>query len=772
MNEPLVTWVLYALDLDENKSIVLDSMIHQTYVNMELFVAYDKHDNIMEELLIDYKNAGFHIVLYPCEKYINKSIFYNKVFEACSGHYIAFMKEGIINNPDRIKKQVEYLEMNPSIGILGSTVRLINDERKTNLVSYCPESSEEIRCWLLFGKYAEFATVMIRKSVIQDNKVTYPDDEDCGDYLFFCQLTDSVSMHNSIEPLVEKHIKLTSYITTGDERRRNKRISNISREYIERTFDINTSSFEDSIFGKKSGDIPFAISRTVESARKVFSEILAANVKLNKYDPILLDKQLRNEYSEIKEWLHINHFNDELFEVVLQNIDDLEFDIFKFIPRGNALIYGTGSWARDFVPEVLKNFSINVLAYCDSDESKRREFFYGNKVISPNEIVQYDYDYIFIATPLYEKEIRHYLIYEKNVNEDCIYDFRMLIDLKFLLDRNKWMREYSQKRNNKKVYLFGAPDYSNIGDHAIAYAEEMLIKNMFDCTILEVPMRLYSSAVGIAGHYIESNDLILITGGGFLGSLWFESELMVRDIVERFKDNRIIVLPQTLYWGNEVDYQKEITTTKNIYLKHDKLTLCARDYISKRLMERLYSRQDVIMAPDMVLAIDWSDILKEKVRYSILLCLKSDKESILQCEEKQKLNLLCKNSGYQVVSDNNMLEGDFLYKEEREQVLVKQMNKFSASKLCVTDRLHGMLFSVITRTPCIVLGGCNHKLEATYKWIDNIPYVYFADSINNIDLNLIIKMINADTDYDYSDIKKEFKTLTVLLREELTNGRE
>ena len=40
---------------------------------------------------------------------------------------------------------------------------------------------------------------------------------------------------------------------------------------------------------------------------------------------------------------------------------------------------------------------------------------------------------------------------------------------------------------------------------------------------------------------------------------------------------------------------------------------------------------------------------------------------------------------------------------------------FQKSELVITDRLHGMIFCYITKTPCIVMPNNNHKILMTYE---------------------------------------------------------
>ena len=44
----------------------------------------------------------------------------------------------------------------------------------------------------------------------------------------------------------------------------------------------------------------------------------------------------------------------------------------------------------------------------------------------------------------------------------------------------------------------------------------------------------------------------------------------------------------------------------------------------------------------------------------------------------------------------------------------------------ITDRLHGMILSIITGTPCIVFGNNYHKVESSYySWFKDLEYVSF-----------------------------------------------
>ena len=80
------------------------------------------------------------------------------------------------------------------------------------------------------------------------------------------------------------------------------------------------------------------------------------------------------------------------------------------------------------------------------------------------------------------------------------------------------------------------------------------------------------------------NDIILIHGGGFLGTLWMGQELHVRKIIETFPNNKIIILPQTIFYGEDEESKRQFELSKKIYGKHKDLHIFAREEISYNII--------------------------------------------------------------------------------------------------------------------------------------------------------------------------------------------
>lgn len=90
----------------------------------------------------------------------------------------------------------------------------------------------------------------------------------------------------------------------------------------------------------------------------------------------------------------------------------------------NVLIFGTGKFSI-FVDNVL-NDNVKVLAYVDNDKSKWNEKKNKVSIISPDNISNYEYDYIIIGSQ-FNEEIYNQLL-DMGVNKNKILQFSKILD--------------------------------------------------------------------------------------------------------------------------------------------------------------------------------------------------------------------------------------------------------------------------------------------------------------------------------------------------------
>jgi pyruvyl transferase EpsI len=171
-----------------------------------------------------------------------------------------------------------------------------------------------------------------------------------------------------------------------------------------------------------------------------------------------------------------------------------------------------------------------------------------------------------------------------------------------------------------------------------------------------------------------------------------------------------------------------------IFLDNKNLFLFTRDEPSYcQFKDQLYNR--VFLVPDIVLSLD--DITSNIIRSGAMLAMRSDVEGKhTNHQKKQLFDILEKY--YKKVTISDTTTNYPISINERRAELLKNWNIFMSSELVITDRLHGMIFAAITKTPCIVLNTYNHKLIGQYKWLRHLDFIRFTE----FNLNEIENLIN------------------------------
>lgn len=274
------------------------------------------------------------------------------------------------------------------------------------------------------------------------------------------------------------------------------------------------------------------------------------------------------------------------------------------------------------------------------------------------------------------------------------------------------------------VLLLGSIEYDNLGDHAIVYVQKKFLEKL--APVIEIRDELYLHTRQQLRNRIMPHTLITIPGGGNMGDLWFADEQRRRWILEDFPNNPIVVFPQTISYSNTSEGQQALKESEVLYNSHKNLTLCAREEESFRQMKACYPNCRVLLVPDIVL---WLPVMTlDNRKNTACLCFREDAERVISAELRQILGSLIAQMNIvqkeiSTVSETNICCAD------REAALRAIWQQLLSARLCVTDRLHGMIFCYLTKTPCVVFDNDNHKIRHTYeKWLQGANYIFFADA--------------------------------------------
>jgi len=161
----------------------INSILNQDYKNFELIIVDDGSIDSSIESVKKYNDS--RIKLY--ENIENKGLPYtrNKLLSLATGEYIALLDADDIALENRIRTQVEFLEKNKNIDIVGSSA-IIFGKYKIQKASKVITGIDDIKCNLMFGNCMLNSTIMMRKEFIEKNNLSYRKEcIVCQDYSFF-----------------------------------------------------------------------------------------------------------------------------------------------------------------------------------------------------------------------------------------------------------------------------------------------------------------------------------------------------------------------------------------------------------------------------------------------------------------------------------------------------------------------------------------------------------------------------------------------------------
>lgn len=309
------------------------------------------------------------------------------------------------------------------------------------------------------------------------------------------------------------------------------------------------------------------------------------------------------------------------------------------------------------------------------------------------------------------------------------------------------------KKNPNMVFLIYTPIHENLGDHAIAIAE-MTILDELGIGYTEITQAEIHKLKEFGLLRLFNNTKVFINGGGNLGTLWFDVEEAFRSIMIAAPKADILIFPSTIYYEDTDFGRKEFENSKKIYNNHKSLALYARENISYEIMKNAY--KNVKLVPDMVFYLNKCE--KNVARNGAVLCLRKDLERTIHEKDEIFIYKQIQQLFGDKITKTDMYAAHNIPIENRYKELTKKFEQFKNAKLVVTDRLHCMIFCVITGTPCIVVNSKSPKVKGCYEWVKDFEYIKFADNLSDI-IDLYNSIPQKEFIYDNSKFIPLYETL-------------
>lgn len=214
---PKVTVLMAVYNGERYLREAMESVLCQTFQDFEFLIINDGSTDKTRDLVLAYDDA--RIVLLDNKENVGLTRSLNRGLELAAGELIARQDADDISEPERLAKQVAFLDRHPELAMLGTWYKDIDlqgtivEERKL------PCDTTDIRWSLLFFCPFVHSSVMFRKSVVTEQIGYYNETLTYSqDYELWHRIARRFSVANLSEPLVRLRTTPWSMTSTYGDR--------------------------------------------------------------------------------------------------------------------------------------------------------------------------------------------------------------------------------------------------------------------------------------------------------------------------------------------------------------------------------------------------------------------------------------------------------------------------------------------------------------------------------------------------------------------------
>lgn len=149
----------------------IESLLAQTYRDFELLLVDNGSESYIAEIVSEFADA--RIRYHRLKTNRGSAYARNYGIERAVGRYIAFMDSDDISLPDRLEKQVAFLDAHPEVGCLGADVQVIGENESGGHFNEL-RWHHEIEAYLAFGGCAFCqSSLVVRRDLLLEHGIRY-----------------------------------------------------------------------------------------------------------------------------------------------------------------------------------------------------------------------------------------------------------------------------------------------------------------------------------------------------------------------------------------------------------------------------------------------------------------------------------------------------------------------------------------------------------------------------------------------------------------------
>ena len=166
MNTPLISVVVPIHNGAQWLDQTLASLFAQTYPEFEIILVDDASKDSLRHVLESFHDSRLRVVHLP--QNLGVSAARNRGIELARGDFIAFCDADDLCQPQRLERQLAFLQQHPDIGLCGSAFTCFDTQERETVVN--PASDEEIRKTLMLRSCFGLSTIMARAEIFKSTR--------------------------------------------------------------------------------------------------------------------------------------------------------------------------------------------------------------------------------------------------------------------------------------------------------------------------------------------------------------------------------------------------------------------------------------------------------------------------------------------------------------------------------------------------------------------------------------------------------------------------
>ena len=300
-----------------------------------------------------------------------------------------------------------------------------------------------------------------------------------------------------------------------------------------------------------------------------------------------------------------------------------------------------------------------------------------------------------------------------------------------MCSRQLELLRYRRDSVRPRIILLMSPEYRNYGDIAIALGALRWLTSAAQrnhCELIELSNTVCCRWASEICCHISKKDILVFTGGGYMGDLWADSQSAVEELLRLCPDNPVLLLPQSIYYQDKEN--PSIGVFRELLCSRTALLACAReDNTLQFLTDRMGLREgrECLLVPDCALLLD--SMAWRGTRSNALICLRSDCEANA-CIDYSQCRRLVSEEGLGAKRGSTV--GNLaipLPLSRREKCLSKRIRPFQRAEVVITDRLHATILSALSATPVVAFDNVSGKVSGVVSsWLSGLAFVEVVNS--------------------------------------------